>query len=43
LEFRYEARDFTAMRKMGASWKIVTEATPPPAGIDQTGRKLGKQ
>ena len=43
LEFRYEARDFTAMREMGASWKIVTEATPPPMGIDQTGRKLDKQ
>jgi hypothetical protein len=40
LEFAYETRDFTAMRETGASWKIVTEATPQPAGIDPTGRKL---
>jgi hypothetical protein len=40
LEFGYAARDFTAMREMGASWKIVTEATPQPAGIDLTGRQL---
>jgi len=39
-EFRYEARDFSAMRETGASWKVVTEATPQPAGIDRTGRKL---
>jgi hypothetical protein len=40
LEFGYAARDFTAMREMGASWKIVTESTPEPKGIDPTGRKL---
>jgi hypothetical protein len=40
LEFAYEARDFAAMRETGESWKIVTETTPQPAGIDQTGRKL---
>jgi hypothetical protein len=40
LEFGYRARDFTAMREMGASWKIVTEATPQPAGIDRTGRQF---
>jgi hypothetical protein len=40
LGFAYAARDFTAMRETGASWKVVTEATPQPAGIDQTGRKL---
>jgi len=37
LEFAYAARDFTAMREMGASWKIVTEATPEPNGIDRSG------
>jgi hypothetical protein len=42
LEFGYAARDFTAMRETGASWKVVTDALPQPAGIDQTGRKLGK-
>jgi hypothetical protein len=40
LEFAYAARDFTAMRETGASWKVVTEAAPQPAGIDPTGRKL---
>jgi hypothetical protein len=43
LEFRYEARDFAAMRETGASWKVITEATPQPAGIDPTGRKMGKE
>jgi hypothetical protein len=40
LGFGYPARDFTAMREMGASWKIVTETTPEPKGIDRTGRTL---
>jgi hypothetical protein len=40
LEFGYEARDFTAMRETGASWKVVTDATPQPPGIDPTGRTL---
>jgi hypothetical protein len=39
LEFGYSARDFTAMREMGASWKIVTEAMPEPSGIDLSGRR----
>jgi hypothetical protein len=43
LEFPYAARDFTAMREMGASWKIVTDATPQPRGIDHTGRDLDKK
>lgn len=43
LEFAYAARDFSAMRELGASWKIVTESTPQPAGIDPTGRKLEKE
>jgi hypothetical protein len=38
LEFGYAARDFSAMREMGASWKVVTEDTPEPRGIDRTGR-----
>ena len=40
LEFAYEARDFTALREMGESWKIVTETTPEPRGIDRTGRGI---
>ncbi|HLN29094.1 MAG TPA: hypothetical protein VK395_15200 [Gemmataceae bacterium] len=38
LEFAYAARDFTSMREMGGSWKIVTEAAPEPRGIDHTVR-----
>lgn len=38
LEFAYAARDFSAMREMGENWKIVTEATPQPKGIDRTWR-----
>jgi hypothetical protein len=40
LEFAYEARDFAAMCEMGESWKIVTETTPEPKGIDRTGRGI---
>ncbi len=43
LGFGYQARDFTPMRETGASWKVVTEATPQPAGIDPTGRKMEKE
>ncbi|MBX7166919.1 MAG: hypothetical protein K1X74_11365 [Pirellulales bacterium] len=39
LEFSYAPRDFRAMREMGATWKIITEATPEPPGIDPGGRK----
>ena len=38
LEFAYSARDFAAMREMGESWKIVTETTPEPRGIDHSER-----
>lgn len=37
LEFGYEPRDFSAMREMGASWKIITEDIPEPRGIDPNG------
>ena len=33
----YQPRDFRAMREMGASWKIITEAMPEPEGIDPGG------
>lgn len=40
LEFGYAARDFAALRETGSSWKVVTDDTPQPTGIDQTGRTL---
>jgi hypothetical protein len=33
----YEPRDYRAFREMGATWRIVTEDTPEPKGIDPTG------
>lgn len=30
LEFAYSPKDFSAMREMGGSWKILTEKTPEP-------------
>jgi hypothetical protein len=38
LAITYQPRDFSAMREMGATWKIITEGTPQPAGIDPGGR-----
>jgi hypothetical protein len=37
LAIRYEPRDFRALREMGATWKIITEGTPEPPGIDPGG------
>ena len=34
LEFAYAPIDFNPMREMGASWGIITEDTPEPAGIN---------
>ena len=39
LEFAYRPIDFRAMREMGASWKIITEDTPEPGGINPNGTK----
>src|SRR5262249_9956433 len=38
LAIAYHPRDFRAMREMGATWKILTPDTPPPRGIDLSGR-----
>jgi hypothetical protein len=38
LGIKYAARDFRAMREMGASWKIITEAQPEPTGINPNGQ-----
>lgn len=37
LDVSYAARDFEAMREMGASWEIVTEDMPEPRGIHPGG------
>ncbi|MEO2090801.1 MAG: hypothetical protein ABGY75_15055 [Gemmataceae bacterium] len=42
LEFGYKAQDFTAMREMGETWKIITDATPEPKGVDTQWREYGK-
>ncbi|MBI3466140.1 MAG: twin-arginine translocation signal domain-containing protein [Planctomycetes bacterium] len=34
LEFSYEADDFHAFREMGATWQIITSATPEKKGFD---------
>ncbi len=39
LEFAYAPRDFSAMREMGLSWKIITEDIPEPQGINPNGIK----
>lgn len=39
LRIAYQPRDFRAMREMGATWKIITDATPEPAGIGRIGLK----
>jgi len=33
LDVRYAPQDYRAMREMGATWKIITEAMPEPEGI----------
>jgi hypothetical protein len=33
LDVAYIPRDFRSMREMGATWKIITDDTPEPAGI----------
>lgn len=38
LRFKYQPRDFRALREMGASWKIITEDRPEPQGIAYGGR-----
>jgi len=41
LNIAYKARDFAAMRERGASWKIITEGTPEPRGINPNGGTTG--
>jgi hypothetical protein len=37
LDVAYAPQDFRAMREMGATWKIITDKTPEPAGIEPVG------
>jgi hypothetical protein len=39
LALAYRPTDYRAMREMGASWKIITEQTPEPPGIDPGGKR----
>jgi hypothetical protein len=40
LDFKYTTPDWRAMREMGESWKIITEATPEAVGIDRLGKAV---
>ena len=42
LDLPYASQDFRAMREMGASWKIITDKTPQPRGIEPHGLPLKK-
>ncbi len=37
LQFAYAPRDFQAYREMGDTWKIITDDTPQPKGIEPVG------
>ena len=37
LDIAYEPLDFRAMREMGATWRIITDQTPQPKGIEPVG------
>ena len=37
LAVSYAPQEFRAMREMGATWKIITEQTPEPKGIEPVG------
>jgi hypothetical protein len=37
LDVAYQPRDYRAMREMGATWKIITDETPQPPGIEVVG------
>jgi hypothetical protein len=39
LDVTYKPTDYRAMREMGDSWKIVTEGTPEPKGMDSRAKK----
>jgi hypothetical protein len=42
LEFGYEARDFSAFRETGESWRVVTTDTPQPARFEPTRREADR-
>lgn len=43
LEFAYQAQDFTAMRETGDTWKVITDDTPQPKGVDTGWRDYGRK
>ncbi|MES2794155.1 MAG: hypothetical protein V4719_31365 [Planctomycetota bacterium] len=43
LDVTYQPRDFRAMREMGATWKLITEDMPEPAGIDPGGPAIARK
>jgi len=42
LDVAYQPVDFRAMREMGDSWKLITEESLEPLGIDLTGRRASR-
>jgi hypothetical protein len=40
LDIKYMPTDYRAMREMGASWKIITDAVEEPQGFDQLGKAV---
>jgi len=40
LEFGYKAKDFSAFRENGASWKLITVDTPQPTGFEPGDARL---
>ncbi|CAN5399636.1 hypothetical protein BH10PLA2_BH10PLA2_06230 [soil metagenome] len=38
LEIAYQAKDFRALREMGATWKIIGEKVAEPKGMDHLGK-----
>lgn len=39
LAIAYAPQDFSAMREDGSTWKLITDATPEPPGLDPSGRR----
>ncbi len=37
LDFSYTPRDFRSLREMGDTWKLITDETPQPSGIEPVG------
>jgi hypothetical protein len=42
LDVSYKARDFSSVREMGATWKILTEDIAEPKALDPLGTARAK-